>query len=76
MSKKKDKPVVAVGQVWESCDPSQNGRRIQVMKIDENGHRASCINMATGHGCMVKVRDLHPSARGYKLIREAQAKIA
>ena len=75
-------PEVKVGQIWESTDPRQEGRRLQVQHVLYEGKFVimRCIADTTGKEAPVKsqigkltriaVARLRPTRNGYRLVED------
>jgi len=60
---------VVVGQVWESEDPRDNGRRFQIYRVF--GDTAWVFNIDSGRTGMIRIPRLrHQGKRGYRLVKK------
>lgn len=63
-------PVLAVGQVWEDCDPRQHPcnprRRLRIVEVMPNG--AVVENIATKRRSGILLRRFRPTSTGYRLL--------
>jgi hypothetical protein len=73
--------MITAGQVYESCDPRDNGRKIQILAYSPGAERAQIISHPDGkRQRQIKASELHTKQvtesgklrrRGYALIKEA-----
>lgn len=64
-------PEVKTGQVWQSEDPRDGHRRVEIIWLMYGGQYAQCRNVETGRETLIAIRRLrHTGKRGWRLLEE------
>lgn len=61
---------IEAGQIWESCDPRDNGRRLRVKLVDSR--YAYCVG-PNGRETRILLTRFKPNATGYRLVEVCDA---
>ena len=61
---------VEIGQVWESMDPREHGRRVKIIQIV--GDFAMTQNVETDKLGHISLKSFKPNSRGWRLLTNAE----
>lgn len=76
-----EQPTVKIGQVWESCDKRDSGRKIRVASfVTKKGQQYAICDQgwmhpqgafqANGRHVTIRVDRFRPTSTGYRLVRD------